>query len=126
MGFETVSGYCWPQSIACDGTVALHLSSAGGREVQVEVARVGGHRDVVWSGTVPAGDHEVPPRAYELGCGWPAAHSLTVDPSWRSGYYGVVLTIDVDGKARRDHAFFVVRPSAVSYTHLTLPTSDLV
>ncbi len=120
MAFETVSGYCWPQSIACGGTVALHLSSAGGREVQVEVARVGAHRDVVWAGTVAAGDHEVPARAYELGCGWPAAHTLTVDPSWRSGYYEVVLTIDVDGKARRDHAFFVVRPSEGSPNSILL------
>ena len=35
---------------------------------------------------------------------------MTVDPGWPSGYYEVVLSIDVDGKTRRSHAFFVVRP----------------
>ena len=114
MAFETVTGYCWPQSIAPGADVGLHLSSAGGRDVQVEIARVGGTRDVVWTGSVAAGDHPVPPKAYELGCGWPAAATLTADPTWRSGYYEVVLTIDVGGKPRRDHAFFVLRAPADS------------
>ena len=53
-----------------------------------------------------------PPRPTRAahGCGWPAASELTVDAGWRSGYYEVVLSIDVDGKTRRSHAFFVVRP----------------
>ena len=42
MSFETVTGYCWPPSVAPGEAVALHLSSAGGRPVQVEIARVGG------------------------------------------------------------------------------------
>ncbi len=45
--------------------------------------------------------------------------TLEVEPTWRSGYYEVVLEIDVDGKARRDHAFFVVRPE------VGRPTFDL-
>ncbi|MDO9174185.1 MAG: hypothetical protein Q7V62_05225, partial [Actinomycetota bacterium] len=114
MPFETVTGYCWPQSIAPGEPVRLHLSSAGARDVAVEVARVGASREVVWTGTVAAGDHPTPPRAYEVGCDWPAATTLTADPLWRSGYYEVVLTIDVDGKTRRDHAFFVLRPPADS------------
>jgi hypothetical protein len=114
MPFETVSGYCWPHSIEPSGVVSLHVSSSGGRDVQVEIARVGHRREVVWSGTVAAGDHPVPPKAYELGCDWPAATTVTAALEWRSGYYEVVLTIDVDGKQRRDHAFFVVRPPADS------------
>jgi hypothetical protein len=112
MAFDTVSGYCWPQSVLPGDPVALHLSSAGAREVQVEIARVGRTRDVVFTGTVAAGDHSVPARAWEVGCDWPVAHRVATDPSWRSGYYEVVLTIDVDGSPRRDHAFFVVRPLA--------------
>ena len=30
MPFETVTGYCWPQSVAAGEQVGLHLSSAGG------------------------------------------------------------------------------------------------
>ena len=110
MPFETVTGYCWPQSAVGGGTVGLHLSSAGGRPVSVEVARCGWRREVVWADTVPADFHPTPHGAAQDGCGWPAAVVLDVDPSWRSGYYEVVLEIDLDGKRRRSHAFFVVRP----------------
>jgi hypothetical protein len=111
MAWESVAGYCWPPSVEAGQAVALHLSSAGGRPVRVEVARCGARREVVFRDeAVPAGDHPTPLDAAQVGCGWPAALSLTVEEGWRSGYYEVVLEIDVDGKVRRDHAFFVVRP----------------
>ena len=111
MAYETVSGYCWPQSVVGGGTVGLHLSSAGSRPVAVEVARVGWRREVVFADdSVPVDFHPTPLGADRDGCGWPAALVLDVDRSWRSGYYEVVLDIDVDGKRRRSHAFFVVRP----------------
>ena len=120
MAFETVTGYCWPQSIGPGDAVALHLSSPGSRDVQVEIARVGATRDVVWSGTIAAGDHPVPPKAYELGCGWPTATSITSGADWSSGYYEVVLTVEVDGKRRSDHAFFVLRPPSDSANTILL------
>ncbi len=111
MAFETVTGYCWPQSVTAGDTVALHLSSAGARPVAVTVTRIGASREVVWSdGAVDAGDHPTPRDAWREGCGWPAAAAIDVDPAWRSGFYEVQLDIDVDGKTRRSHAFFVVRP----------------
>jgi len=111
MAYETVTGYCWPQSVTAGDTVALHLSSAGSRPVEVEVARVGASRTVVHHDpAVPAGYHPLPVDAAQQGCGWPVAAELAVDPSWRSGYYEVALTIDVDGRRRHGHAFFVVRP----------------
>ncbi|MHB8463270.1 MAG: N,N-dimethylformamidase beta subunit family domain-containing protein [Acidimicrobiales bacterium] len=112
MAYETVTGYCWPQSVHGGGTVALHLSSAGARPVSIEVARVGGERTVVFADdAVPADSHPTPTDASSHGCGWPAAVVFDVDRAWRSGYYEVVLEIDVDGKGRQSHAFFVVRPA---------------
>ena len=111
MAFETVRGYCWPQSVAAGDRVALHLSSAGGRPVSVEVARVGATREVVHrEPDLVVGDHPTPGDASTNGCGWPVAADVLVDPSWRSGYYEVLLTIEVDGQDRRDRAFFVLRP----------------
>ena len=111
MAWETVTGYCWPQSVEPGGRVAVHLSSAGGRPVAVEVARVGADRTVVFGdAAVEAGDHPAPTNASSHGCDWPAALTIAIDPAWRSGYYEVALEIDVDGRRRRDHAFFVVRP----------------
>ena len=111
MGFETVEGYCWPQSVVAGEPVSLHLSSPQGAPVAVEIARIGARRDVVFSDpAVPADHHATPPDAASHGCGWPATLSLTVDPDWRSGFYEVVLEIRLAGKLRRSHAFFVVRP----------------
>ena len=42
---------------------------------------------------------------------------------WRSGYYEVVLEIDVGDKLRRDYAFFVVRPAAGARIVLALATN---
>ncbi len=110
MAIETVTGYCWPQSISPGNEVSLHLSSAGGRPVEVEIARVGAERSVVWSGTVDADEHATPLDASTNGCGWPAAIIVKAGSNWASGYYEVLLTIDVEGKTRQSHAFFVVRP----------------
>ena len=81
-------------------------------------------REVVFSAdAVDAGEHETPPDAASKGCGWPVALALDVEPSWRSGYYEVVLEIDVGEKVRRDHAFFVVRPSPGTRMVLALATN---
>mgnify|MGYP006197485175 CR=1 FL=1 len=113
MGREVVTGYCWPQSASAGEQVGLHMSSSGGRPVRIEVARVGGHREVVFRApAVAADEHETPGDAAAQGCGWPVALTLDVDPAWRSGYYEVVMEIDVGEKVRRSHAFFVVRPTS--------------
>src|SRR6202050_4780751 len=121
---EVVTGYCWPQSVSSGGQVGLHMSSAGGRPVRVEVARVGAQREVVFSSdAVAADEHETSNEASSKGCGWPLALTLDVDPIWRSGYYEVVMEIDVAGKVRRDYAFFVVRPTSGQRIVVALATN---
>ncbi|MFK8022667.1 MAG: N,N-dimethylformamidase beta subunit family domain-containing protein [Ilumatobacter sp.] len=120
MAYETVTGYCWPQSVDPGHDVRFHVSSAGSRPVDVEVARIGAERTVVWRGTIEAGEHAIPLDASANGCGWPAAHTLTAGMDWRSGYHEVVLTIDVDGRRRTSHAFFVVRPTKRSTNTILL------
>ncbi|MDZ4825318.1 MAG: DUF6605 domain-containing protein, partial [Actinomycetota bacterium] len=80
--------------------------------MSVEVTRVGGERTIVFANdAVPTDHHATPPDTAAKGCDWPAALVLDVDRAWRSGYYEVVLEVEVDGKLRRSHAFFVVRPA---------------
>src|ERR1700745_1457710 len=136
MAREVVTGYCWPQSVGTGEQVGLHLSSSGGRPVRVEVARVGAGRDVVvrsaagaargvvfrWD-AVAADEHATPKDASARGCGWPVALTLDVDPAWRSGYYEVVMEIDVGEKVRRGYAFFVVRPSPGARIVVALATN---
>ena len=124
MARDVVTGYCWPQSVVSGDRVGLHLSSSGGRPVRVEIARVGGQRDVVFRSDAVAADEQVTPAdAAAAGCDWPVALSLDVDPTWRSGYYEVVLEIDVGDKVRRDFAYFVVRPSAGTRIVVALSTN---
>src|SRR5256885_10077159 len=124
MGREVVTGYCWPQSVCAGEQVGLHMSSSAGRPVRVEVARVGARREVVFSSdAVAADEHETPKDASSKGCGWPVALTLDVDPTWRSGYYEVVLEIDVGEKVRRDHAVFVVRPPSGARVGVALATN---
>lgn len=120
MSIETVTGYCWPQSVAPGAAIAMHLSSAGGRPVAVEIARIGAVRKVVWSDTVQAAEHPTPLDADANGCDWPVAISIAAGEDWASGYYEVVLRIDVGGKTRQSHAFFVVRPKADSANTILL------
>ena len=111
MAYETITGYCWPQSVVAGDRVGLRLSSPGGQPVSVEVARVGWRREVVFRDEAVAADfHETPKAAARSGCGWPTTLELDVKRDWRSGYYEVVLEIDVGGQPRRSHAFFVIRP----------------
>src|ERR1700687_6104063 len=126
MGREVVTGYCWPQSVCAGEQVGLHMSSSAGRPVRVEVARVGERREVVFSCAPDGGatDHtETTKDAASAGCGWPVALTLDVDPTWRSGYYEVVMEIDVGEKVRRDYAFFVVRPASGARIVVALATN---
>src|ERR1700689_2125959 len=124
MARETVTGYCWPQSVTRGQQVGLHMSSSDARPVRVEIARVGGQRDVVFTASaVATGDHETPKSASSTGCGWPVALAVDVPTTWRSGYYEVVMEIDVGDKVRRDYAFFVVRRGSSERIVVALATN---
>ena len=123
MARAVVTGYCWPESARPGEQIGLHLSSSGSRPVRVEVARVGAHREVVFSDVIAAEEHATPSDASSNGCDWPVALTLDVDPAWRSGYYEVLLEIDVGDKVRRDRAFFVVRPAPGARIVLALATN---
>ena len=124
MARETVTGYCWPQSVRPGDQIGLHISSSGARPVRVEIARVGGQREVVFSSAkVVAGEHDTPRTASSTGCAWPVALTIDIDRSWRSGYYEVVMEVEVGDKVRRDYAFFVVRPTANARIVVALATN---
>jgi hypothetical protein len=101
----TLDAYCWPASVARGEPAALHVSTDSGA-FEVEIAREGAEREVVWNAErVRAGRHETPADASANGCDWPAALEIPVG-DWRSGYYAVTLSTGDE----RHHAFLVVRP----------------
>jgi hypothetical protein len=114
-----IEAYGWPQSVAPGEPVALHVSTDG-PSFDVEVARDGASRDVVWSTTGVAGTvHETPQDAAATGCGWPAALTIPTGEDWASGYYAITVTA---GTERAD-AFLVVRPYAGSPAPILLVLS---
>lgn len=105
----TVWGYCWPLSAVAGEVVDLHCSSPSS-ELDVEVARVGATREVVWSGSVRAEHLPMPPDADTHGCDWPVTESIEIRSEWRSGFYEVVMQPTDGSASEHNRAFFVVRP----------------
>jgi len=105
-----VEGYATPTSVRPGSTVALHCSSTVAA-ITVEIARIGAAREVVFArDRVPVGHHALPDDAAANGCRWPAAITIPVEATWRSGYYEVVLRApDVDPAIGTSLAYFVVR-----------------
>jgi hypothetical protein len=102
-----LEAYCFPRSATPGASIPLHVSTDAAT-FEVEVAREGATRDVVWRADAVGGEaHPIPDDASASGCGWPVALEIPVGEDWRSGYYAVTLTA---GEERAD-AFLVVRPA---------------
>jgi N,N-dimethylformamidase beta subunit-like, C-terminal len=100
----TLDAYCWPPSVGRHEPVAIHVSTDA-KSFDVEVAREGSVREIVWRASDVMGSvHEAPPDASSNGCGWPSA--LEIRAPDRSGYHSVTVAAGDD----RADAFFVVRP----------------
>ena len=77
-----LEGYCHPRSAAPGGSLPLHVSTDAGT-VDVEVAREGAERVVVWRVTdVTAGAHATPSDAAENGCRWPVSLRRSFSRPW--------------------------------------------
>jgi hypothetical protein len=113
MATVTIDGYARQLSYAAGETVEICCSTTA-EQFSIEIARVGGSREIVWSDhSVRGAHHMTPDHANELGCGWPVAVAVEVPEEWRSGYYEVVLrAVDqMSGRSEESLAFFVVRHS---------------
>jgi hypothetical protein len=100
--------YAWPLSVEPGAPVALHASGPP-VPARVVVARIGAHREVVWTGELTLTPHPVPPDAASDGCGWPVALEIPTGPDWRSGYYEIAVVSDAGRVAHEAVACFVVR-----------------
>ncbi len=112
-----IEGYAGRLSVAQGEEVPLHVSTSAAK-FEVEVARLGVAREIVWKkAEVPGQAQPVPEDAAANGCGWAESLRVPVGPQWKSGYYEVVLrAADAGGKwtqrGRRtaeSSAFFIVR-----------------
>ncbi|MHB1431639.1 MAG: N,N-dimethylformamidase beta subunit family domain-containing protein [Streptosporangiaceae bacterium] len=113
-GRVPIEGYPDQWSYAPGETVTVACSSRS-PVFSVEIARIGGTREIVWTrADVPGEWHSVGENASSNGCDWPASFRYNIPADQRSGYYEVVLrgTDERTGRLTESRAFFVVRPPA--------------
>lgn len=105
-----VEGYAGSLSYKPGDVLTVHCRSEM-PAFDVEIARCGRGRDVVWRASgVRGGRHEIPPDAAERGCGWPASLSVEIPDDWRPGYYEVTFTWEGKDPGELNlPAFFAVR-----------------
>jgi len=103
--------YAWPQSVLPGESVGIRAAGPA-VPAQVEIARIGARRVVVWSADIGLEPHDIPDDASSAGCPWPDSARVEIPDSWASGYYEVVLRSDV-GFPHETVGFFVVRSSVV-------------
>ncbi len=112
-----VEGYAGKTSVVQGEAVGLHVSCSAA-VFEVEVARLGAVREVVWSKANVAGQvFAVPEEASAMGCGWPEVLKVPVGEDWKSGYYEVTFRAADNGgkwtgRGRRTatgSTFFIVR-----------------
>ena len=103
-----IHGYPGKRSYVAGEELTFHLSTDLA-EVDLEIARIGAGRQVVWNGNgIRAGKHPVPKNASSHGCDWPVASTIKVPESWASGCYEALAR---SGETQGNRMFFVVRSS---------------
>lgn len=129
-----IEGYAGKVSVAQGEEVPLHITTSEAA-CEIEVARVGAKREVVWQKSGVAGKRQtIPEDASAKGCGWAETVRVPVGAEWKSGYYEVRLKIaDAGGKwtlrnrrTAESSAFFIVRqarPGSTSKILLQLATN---
>lgn len=86
-----VEGYAGQVSYAPGDELTLHVSTSAAN-FEVEIARVGAKRDIVWTARAVAGrEQPVPENASSHGCQWAASVAFKIPVEWRTGYYQVTL-----------------------------------
>ncbi|MGW5111227.1 N,N-dimethylformamidase beta subunit family domain-containing protein [Nocardia sp. NPDC004123] len=107
-------------SYTAGDTVAVHVHTTADR-YRLEVVRDGAHPKTVYRlEDLPGKSHPTPPDSYTVGCGWPVAARIPVDPQWRSGLYLVIARIEVEGRIYEREHFFVLRAAVTGRTRYAL------
>ncbi|HZX56442.1 MAG TPA: N,N-dimethylformamidase beta subunit family domain-containing protein, partial [Ilumatobacteraceae bacterium] len=110
--YDFVEAYAGRSSYTAGDTVTLHVSCRA-ETYDIEIARWGSTRVVVWTATGREGiEHATPSDADAHGCGWPVSETVVVPDDWRSGFYLVTLRAHgVPSDRATGYACFVVRAS---------------
>ncbi len=106
-----IDGYTSRKSIFPGQELGFHVSNAASAPdptVRMTIERLAAESPLVLSTSFSAGAHDTPRDAYQVGCGWPAAYTLTVPAAWPTGVYLATL---INADADEERIRFVVRAS---------------
>lgn len=112
-----IEGYAGLRSVAQGEEVPLHVSTSAA-VFEIEVARLGHQREVLWKKSgLPGVAQVVPEDASANGCRWPESVRIPVGANWKSGYYEVTLRANDNGgkwthrghRSAEGNAWFIVR-----------------
>jgi hypothetical protein len=129
-----IEGYAVQRSVAQGEELPVHVSTTAAK-FEIEVARLGAVREVLWKeAAVPGQAHPVPEDASANGCRWPESVRVPVGAGWKSGFYEIVFRAeDAGGKwthrgkrTATSTAWFIVRqdkPGTTSKILLQLCTN---
>ncbi len=122
--FSAIEGYPMAQSATAGETLAFAVST-NSPSFTADVYRLGwyggiGARLVKSISNIPGHFYPIPPMDSSTGlvdARWPAAFTVTIDPSWVTGIYLVKLTA---ANGKQNYIPFVVRsrrPAALTFVH---------
>jgi hypothetical protein len=117
-----IEGYASAISVSPGQDLAFHVRDEASA-FTYQIHRRGAQEELVAEGSARAGAYETPERAYEIGCRWPPAFTLTIPDAWRSGLYVARLS-SAAGTSRE--IYFVVRardPGQRARVLFTFPTN---
>lgn len=90
-------------------TVDIHVHTTAD-VYDITIVRDGATPIKVWSREGLKGEaHPTPVNAYEVGCGWPVAVSYAIPEDCASGFYLVIVSMEMGGRRYEREGFFVVR-----------------
>lgn len=93
-------------------SISVHTHTTEGT-YSLTLTRDGLRPEVVWSRSGLTGQaQETPGDAYAVGCGWPQALQIEVDPSWESGFYLVTIETESGGRTISNDHFVVIKATA--------------
>jgi hypothetical protein len=123
-----IEGYASELSVLPGETVHFHVSTVGGERYRVEVYRLG------WYGglgarlltCLPSCGGDEPGQSYENppvqggAAGWPVTDTVSVPPTWVSGYYYALLRVTSAGDDHDTRGWvpFVVREPSMRHSQI--------
>lgn len=100
----SIEGYTSATSVSPGQSLAFHVHDDDG-PFTYEIYRIETLDVLMTNGEARAAPYATPANAHEIGCGWPAAFTLTIPEAWSSGVY--VARLSSAAGRSRDIAFIV-------------------